>query len=188
MDKTHQVLTASQVLVELERQEEGKMAGCEISRLTHALQAATRARRDGADDDWIIGALLHDIGGGLAPNNHDRFSAEVVRPFVREEVAWVVEHHGIFQVDLPAEQYAWDADAVDRYREHIFFQSCADFSARWDQTSLDPNYEHHPLASFASLVEEIFARPAFAAAYLLQGVAKGLPVPQGKNFVRFASR
>ena len=74
------------------------LEGYRITRLQHGLQSATRAERDGADIDWIVGALLHDIGDGLAPQNHDRFSAEVIRPFVRWDVAWVVEHHGIFQM------------------------------------------------------------------------------------------
>ena len=179
MEKTFQALTAAQVLAELERQDEDMMAGCEISRLRHALQAATRALRDGADDDWIIGALLHDIGGGLAPNNHDRFSAEVVRPFVREEVAWVVEHHGIFQTGGPAEQYAWETDAKDRYRKNIYYNSCADFCARWDQASFDPDYEAEPLSRFEKLVESVFARPAFSPEYQLNGVVRGLPPAAG---------
>ncbi len=175
MEKTYQALTASQVLAELERQDEEQMAGSEISRLGHALQAATRALRDGADDDWVVGALLHDVGGGLAPDNHDRFSAEVVRPFVREEVAWVVEHHGIFQTGRPAEKYAWEMDAENLYRSHIYFDSCAAFCTRWDHPSFDPDYPAEPLCRFADLVAAVFARPPFAQEYLLNGVVKGLP-------------
>jgi len=33
--------------------------------------------------DWIVGALLHDIDDWLAPQNHGRFFAEVIHPFVR---------------------------------------------------------------------------------------------------------
>ena len=90
--------TADRVIAELKRQGETSLEGYKITRLDHALQSATRAEADGADLDWIVGALLHDIGDGLAPQNHDRFSAEVIRPFVRWEVSWVVEHHGIFQM------------------------------------------------------------------------------------------
>ena len=98
LELPHNAMTADRLLRELERQGEETLPGYRITRLGHALQTATRAWRDGADRDWIVCALLHDIGDGLAPQNHDRFAAEIVRPFVREECTWVVEHHGAFQM------------------------------------------------------------------------------------------
>jgi predicted HD phosphohydrolase len=100
LEKPFLALTADRVLEELRRQGHVTLEGYRITRLDHGLQSATRAERDGADIDWIVAALLHDIGDGLAPQNHDRMSAEVIRPFVRWDVAWVVEHHGIFQMLL----------------------------------------------------------------------------------------
>ena len=126
------------VLDELRRQGEVTLEGYQVTRLDHALQAATRAERHGADIDWIVGALLHDIGDGLAPQNHDRFSAEVIRPFVRWDVAWVVEHHGIFQMLYFAHHYGWDRNARDRYRDHPCFDICAEFCELWDQSELRP--------------------------------------------------
>ena len=110
------------------------------------------------DIDWIVGALLHDIGDGLAPQNHDRFSAEVVRPFVRWEVSWVIEHHGIFQMLYYAHHYGWDKDARDRYRDHPCFDTCAKFCERWDQSSFDPDYPTKPLEYFEPMVREVFSR------------------------------
>ena len=83
--------TADRLLRELKSQGDETLAGYKITRLDHALQSATRARRDGADTDWVVAALLHDIGDGLAPQNHDRFAAEILRPFLRDEATWVVE-------------------------------------------------------------------------------------------------
>ena len=117
LEKPYLENTASRVLDELERQGQVSLEGYKLTRLDHALQSATRANRDGADIDWIVGALLHDIGDGLAPQNHDRFSAEVIRPFVREEVSWVVEHHGLFQMIYYAHHYGWDANARDKYKD-----------------------------------------------------------------------
>jgi predicted HD phosphohydrolase len=96
LEKPFLALTADRAMAELNCAGEATLEGYRITRLEHALQSATRAERDGADVDWIVGALLHDIGDGLAPQNHDRMSAEVIRPFVRWDVSWVVEHHGIF--------------------------------------------------------------------------------------------
>ena len=80
LEKPFLALTADRVLDELRRADEVTLEGYKISRLTHGLQSATRAMRDGADIDWVVGALLHDIGDGLAPQNHDRMSAKVIRP------------------------------------------------------------------------------------------------------------
>jgi len=122
LEEPYLTLTADRVLAELRRHGEATLEGYHITRLAHALQSATRAERDGADIDWIVGALLHDIGDGLAPQNHDRFSAEVIRPFVRWEVSWVVEHHGIFQMIYYAHHYGWDKNARDRFRDHACLQ------------------------------------------------------------------
>jgi predicted HD phosphohydrolase len=174
-EKPYLAMTADRILSELHRQGEDTLFGYKITRMDHGLQAATRARREGADIDWIVGALLHDIGDGLAPQNHDRFSAEVIRPFVRDEVAWVVEHHGIFQMLYYARHYGWDENARDEFKDHLHFKACADFCERWDQSSFDPDYQTDTVESFEPLVREVFARKAYDPAVLQEGVSKGLP-------------
>ena len=49
---------------------DGDYGGFAVDRLTHSLQTATLALRDGRDEDYVVCALLHDIGDTLAPNNH----------------------------------------------------------------------------------------------------------------------
>ena len=66
--------TAERILDHLRRLDAG-LAGYQVSRLQQSLQTATRAWRDGADADWIVAALLHDIGDDLAPHNHDTLAA-----------------------------------------------------------------------------------------------------------------
>lgn len=168
-EHTFQAMTADRILDELRRHGEATLEGYRITRLAHGLQSATRAMRDGADIDWIVGALLHDIGDGLAPQNHDRFSAEVIRPFVRWDVAWVVEHHGIFQMIYYAHHYGWDENARDRFKDHPCFDSCAAFCERWDQASFDPDYETEPLETFEPMVREVFARKAYDPEVMREG-------------------
>jgi predicted HD phosphohydrolase len=175
LEKPYLALTADRVLDELRRQGEVSLEGYRITRLDHGLQSATRAHREGADIDWVVGALLHDVGDGLAPQNHDRFSAEVIRPFVREEVAWVVEHHGIFQMFYYGHHYGWDRDARDRFKDHRHYRACADFCERWDQSSFDPDYEAEPLSFFEPMVREVFARKAYDPAVIREGEVIGLP-------------
>ncbi len=174
LEKPYLALTPDRVLDELKRQGSATLDGYKITRLDHGLQAATRAEAEGVDIDWIVGALLHDVGDGLAPQNHDRFSAEVIRPFVRWEVAWTVEHHGIFQTLYYGHHYGWDKNARDQFRDHPCFDTCAAFCERWDQSSFDPDYPTKPLSYFEPMLREVFARKAYDPAVLREGEALGL--------------
>ena len=167
--------TADRLLKELARQGDETIEGYQITRLEHGLQSATRAEREGADIDWIVSALLHDIGDGLAPQNHDRMAAEIIRPFVREECAWVVEQHGLFQTYYYGHHYGWDRNARDKFKGHKHYQACADFCERWDQSSFDPGYDPEPLEHFAPMVREVFARKPYDPDVIQDGVSKGLP-------------
>lgn len=138
------------------------LSGYQVTRLGHSLQTATRAWRDGADIDWVVSALLHDIGDIYAPYNHDEYAAAIIRPFVREQCTWVVEKHGDFQKIYYMHHYDGDPDAREKYRDHPCFEDCAQFCERWDQASFDPGYDNLPLGFFAPMVDEVFARKAYA--------------------------
>jgi predicted HD phosphohydrolase len=174
LEKPYHGMTADRIFDELRRQGEATLEGYRITRLQHGLQSATRAEADGADIDWIVGALLHDIGDGLAPQNHDRFSAEVIRPFVRWDVSWVVEHHGIFQMIYYGRHYGWDENARDEFKDHPCFNSCAEFCERWDQSSFDPDYEMKPLEYFEPMVREVFGRKAYDPEVMREGFVSPL--------------
>jgi predicted HD phosphohydrolase len=178
LEKPFVAMTADRILRELAHQADDTLTGYRITRLDHALQAATRALRDGADEDWIGAALLHDIGDGLAPQNHDRFAAEILRPFMREECVWVVEHHASFQMVYYAHHYGWNRHERDKYRDSIYFQSCADFCERWDQSSFDPEYRSEPLSFFEPYVRRLFARKPYDRLVMQTGVVRGLPPAQ----------
>ena len=68
------------------------------------------ARREGRrDDEYVLCALLHDIGDNLAPYNHPSIAAGILKAFVSEANHWMVEHHGIFQG-----YYFWHHIGLDR--------------------------------------------------------------------------
>ena len=175
LEDEHVKGTAQRVLRELRLQQGETLPGYKISRLEHGLQSATRALDQGADIDWVVGALLHDIGDGLAPHNHDRFAAEILRPYLREEVVWTVEHHGSFQMYYYAHHYGWNQHEREKYASSIHYPSCIDFCERWDQSSFDPAYPAKPLEFFVLMVLEVFARKAHDPAVIQKGVTKGLP-------------
>src|SRR6202790_2980046 len=55
----------------------GDPMGYKIDRYQHSLQTASRAFRDGADEETVVCAVLHDIGDTLAPENHAQLGAAV---------------------------------------------------------------------------------------------------------------
>ena len=137
------------------------LSGYQITRLGHSVQSATRAWRDGADDDWVVSALLHDIGDIYAPYNHDEYAATILRPFVREQCTWVVEKHGDFQMVYYGHHVGGNPDKRDAYQGHPYFEDCAAFCERWDQASFDPNYDSKPIEFFTDMVRSVFARAPY---------------------------
>ena len=99
--------------------------GYKIDRLQHSLQTASRAEADGMDIEWIVAALIHDLGDDLAPMNHSQVAAAIIRPYVRAEVTWVVEMHGLFQRVYFAHHLGEDPNGRDLYRDHPFYEPAA---------------------------------------------------------------
>lgn len=135
--------------------------GYKVTRLTHSLQSATRAEADGADKEMIVAALTHDLGDDLAPENHSQLAAAIIRPYVRPEVTWVVEMHGLVQMAYYAPQLGLDGDGHLKYADHEWYGSCLRFCRDWDQESFDPDYPTKPLSHFEPLIRKIFTRPPF---------------------------
>ncbi len=160
LESQYVATTADRIMESLRRLGDG-LGGYQISRLGHSLQSATRAEADGADIEMIVAALIHDIGDELAPENHSQLAAAVIRPYVRAEVTWVVNMHGIFQQVYYGHHVGIDPNARDAYRDHPWFDTCAMFCERWDQASFDPAYPTESLEHFEPMLREIFSRRPF---------------------------
>ena len=148
------------LLGSLRRLDEG-LAGYQVSRLDHSLQSATRAEADGADIDMIVGALDRRHRRRARPDNHSQLAAAIIRPYVRAEVTWVVEMHGLFQLYYFGQYRGIDRNGREAYRDHERYQSCVDFCERWDQASFDPDFETKPLEYFEPMMREVFSRAPF---------------------------
>ena len=144
------------------------LEGYPLTRLGHSLQTATRALRDGADDEMVVAALIHDLGDELSPYNHAEIAAGIIRPYVREEVTWIVEQHGLFQTYYYVHHMGGDRHLRDRFKDHKWFDAAANFCERWDQASFDPDYDTLPLEAFAPLVEKIFSRTPHDPRYVTE--------------------
>jgi predicted HD phosphohydrolase len=137
----------------------GDTGGYAVDRLTHSLQTATRALRDDRDDEYVVCALIHDIGDTLASFNHSDLAATILEPFVSERNHWIVKHHGVFQGYFFFHHLGLDRDMRDRYREHPYWRDCAEFCANYDQNSFDPHYETMRLEEFEPMVKNVMSVP-----------------------------
>ena len=132
--------------------------GYQVTRLEHSLQSATRAEKDGADEEMVVATLIHDIGDNLAPHNHSQLVASVLRPYVSEKIYWIILHHGIFQEYYYAHHIGRDRNARDKFKDHPYYQDAVDFCEKWDQRSFDPNYESYSLEYFEPKVRKLFSK------------------------------
>ncbi|WP_119458836.1 HD domain-containing protein [Rhodospirillaceae bacterium SYSU D60014] len=139
----------------------GDRIGYKIDRYQHSLQTATRALRDGADEETVVVALLHDVGDILAPENHADIAAGILKPYISVDNHWLVKNHAIFQGYFFWHHLGADRNAREQFRGHPMFERTAAFCEKWDQTSFDPNYDTLPLEAFEPMVRRIFARPPF---------------------------
>ena len=139
--------------------------GFPVSRLEHSLQTATRAEEDGRDEEYVLCALIHDIGDTLAPYNHPSIAAGLLKPFVSEANHWMVEHHGIFQG-----YYFWhligaDRNTRDAYRDSPYYEHTEEFCAKYDQTAFDPDYVSATLAHYEPLIRQYLVPKELADTY-----------------------
>jgi predicted HD phosphohydrolase len=130
-----------------------------LSRLGHSLQTATRASRAGKDDEYVLCALLHDIGDTLATYNHAEMGATVVRPFVRPEYHWMVEQHAVFQGYYFFHYVGRDRNEREKFRGNPNFELTEEFCEEFDQPAFETSYPSMSLGEFAPLVHALMAQP-----------------------------
>ena len=133
--------------------------GFAVDRLTHSLQTATLAHRDGRDEEYVVCALIHDIGDTLGSFNHADVAAAIVKPFVSEENHWMVEQHAIFQGYYFFHYLGMDRDMRERFRGHPWFDRTAEFCARYDGPAFDPAGETLPLEFFEPMLRRVISIP-----------------------------
>ena len=136
----------------------GDTGGFAVDRLAHSLQTATRAYRDERDEEYIVCALLHDIGDTLASANHADMAATMLQPFISEKNYWIVKHHGIFQGYYFFDYVGLDKNLRDQFKGHKYWKDCAEFCDKYDQNSFDPNYENMTLEDFEPMVKSVFSQ------------------------------
>jgi predicted HD phosphohydrolase len=137
----------------------GDFGGFAVDRLEHCLQTATRAAKDGRDEEYLVCALLHDIGDTLGTYNHADVAATILEPFVSEQNFWMLKHHGIFQGYYYFHYLGLDRNMRNKFKEHPCYEYTLEFCDKYDQTAFDPEYKSVPLTEFEPLVRKVMAKP-----------------------------
>ena len=131
--------------------------GFPVDRLEHSLQTATRAERDGRDDEYVLCALLHDIGDTLSPYNHSSIAAGILQPFVSEANHFMVLNHGVFQGYYFWHYLGMDRNSRDQFADSPYYDHTEEFCAKYDQMAFDPDYRSNPLEHYEPLIREKLA-------------------------------
>jgi predicted HD phosphohydrolase len=137
----------------------GDYGGFPVDRYTHSLQTATRALRAERDEEYVVCALLHDVGDLLGSYNHADIAASMLKPFISEQNHWMLEHHGIFQGYYFFHYLGLDRDMRDQFRDHPWYGYTEEFCAQYDQNSFDEHYDTLPLEAFEPMVRRVLAAP-----------------------------
>lgn len=153
---------AGQVISQLETLR-GDHGGFAVDRLTHCLQTAHLAEQAGKDDEYIVCALLHDVGDVLAPFNHPDIAAGILKPYVSEANHWMVQNHGTVQGYYYFHHLGLDRDARDALKGHEFYDHCEEFCAKFDMPAFDPEATAPPLSYYVPLLDAMFGPGGLAS-------------------------
>lgn len=137
----------------------GDTGGFAVDRLEHSLQTATRAHQAGQDEEYVVCALVHDIGDMLLPASHAELGAAILKPYISERNFWMMEMHGIFQGYYFFHHLGLDRDMREEYRGHPDFEYTAQFCHLYDQNSFDPAFQSMPLEAFVPMMRRVMETP-----------------------------
>lgn len=142
----------SKLLIQLKDCEEG----FPINRYEHSLQTATLAHRDGRDNEYVICALLHDVGEVFDPYSHDNIIAELLKNYITDKNYFILKHHTTFQGFYYWDKIGLNKNAREQYSDSIYYQDCIDFVAKYDNIAFDQNYNNMNINSFEQMMYEFF--------------------------------
>ncbi len=138
---------------------DGDYGGFPIDRYSHSLQTATLAMKDGRDEEYVVCALLHDIGDTLGSFNHPDIAAAILKPFVSEANLWMVQNHGIFQGYNFFHHIGLNRDMRDMFFGHAHYEHVAEFIEHYDNPAFDPTGEIFPISTFEPMLRRLMAMP-----------------------------
>ena len=143
----------------------------------HLLQSANLAQKNGLSDKMVLACLLHDVAvAGFIRADHGYWGAQLVEPYVDEEVSWAIRAHQALRFfpdesvgyeypenyrTLFGEDYRPDPYVVAAYekaRKHKWYMSARIICVN-DLYSFDPDV-HVELEQFEDVIGREFRQPA----------------------------
>ncbi|PLX55162.1 MAG: phosphohydrolase [Chromatiales bacterium] len=137
----------------------GDYGGFPIDRLQHCLQSAELAAEGGEDDEYVVCALLHDVGDTLGSTNHPDVAAAILYPFVSEANHWMIKHHAIFQGYNFFHHLGMDRDMRERFRNEPHYDRTERFVRLYDDPAFDYDKPALSIAPFEPLMRKVFSDP-----------------------------
>ena len=143
----------------------------------HLLQSANLAQKNGLSDKMVLACLLHDVAvAGFIRADHGYWGAQLVEPYVDEEVSWAIRAHQalrffpdesvgyeypesyrtLFGEDYRPEPYV--VAAYEEARKHRWYMSARIICVN-DLYSFDPDV-HVELEQFEDVIGREFRQPA----------------------------
>src|SRR5678816_4071221 len=127
------------------------------SGINHMLQSATHALKAGMPEKTILACLLHDISNAIfIKSDHGYWGAQLIEPYVDEEVAWAVRAHQALRF-FPDESAGYIKEAYKRARNHKWYMTARMITVH-DIYSFDPNAVVS-WESFVDIVGRNFKQP-----------------------------
>jgi hypothetical protein len=142
----------------------------------HLLQSARHAVKNGLPEKMVLGCLLHDISGiGFIRGDHGYWGAQLVEPYVDEEVTWAIRSHQVLRfyadeaagyeypqsyVTMFGPEYRPDPyieEDYKRMRAHKWYMSGRMITVN-DIYSFDPTV-HVELEEFTDIIGRNFKQP-----------------------------
>ena len=157
--RVHQQTTAPMQIMDTLRRLEPMELGFAANQLTHSLMAGTLARRDGATDEEVVAALCHDIGKVLSIPNHGPIAAEMLKPYVSDDIYKAIYWHQDFQGAYYYEFMGKSAQLRENFREESWYAMAEKLVDRWDAPAFDPGFDVDSLESFEDQVVKVFSSP-----------------------------
>lgn len=148
-------------VVDLFRSQRGDPGALQVDMFTHGLLTGNYAVDDGADEETVVVALLHDVAHDLSRQHHGNVVAEILRPFVSQTWISVLQHHTVFQGYYSWHHMGLDRNARDKYRQEPWYGHAVRL-ASWDQKAFNPHYTSRPLEYFLPMIDRLFANPVRA--------------------------
>lgn len=133
--------------------------GFPVDRLQHSLQTAELAADAGEDEQFVVCALLHDIGDTLGSTNHADVAAAILQPFVSEANYWMIKHHAIVQGYNFFHHIGLDRNLRDTLKDHPYYAQTERFVSKYDDLAFDARKPKLALSLFEPMVRNVFAKP-----------------------------